>query len=327
MPKKEKRVERCSSEQVAARAPKSSRMNLRRLKQDLYRDRYLYLFLILPVVYFIIFRYIPMYGLKFAFQDYNPYDPASSEWVAFGQFEELFTKEQFTRALLNTLKISGLKILIGFPAPVILSLLLNEIRSMTFKRISQTTLYLPYFVSWVVMAGILMNLLDPTSGAITQAINRLTGRSVQILTDPGSFVPMLITSDVYKGMGWGTILYLAAISSIDGTLYEAAAIDGAGRFRQAISITLPSIVPTMFVVFTLGLGNILNAGFDQIFMLYNSLVYSVADIIDTYVYRIGITNADYSFSTAAGLFKSLVGLGLILGFNELSKRTVKRGLW
>lgn len=297
------------------------------LIRDVKRDRWLYLFLLLPIIYFIVFRYIPIFGLRIAFYDYNVYQPERSEFVGLQHFRDLFSRDTFSRALRNTVNISLLKVAFGFPAPIILALLLNEIGNVRFKRTTQTVLYLPHFISWVVLAGMVMDLLDPSTGIITRIINNFADRNVQVLTDNRYFVPMLVISDIYKSMGWGTILYLATISSIDPELYEAASIDGAGPFRQALSITLPALLPTIFVVFTLNLGNILNAGFDQVFMLYNSLVYETADIIDTYVYRMGIIQSDYSFSTAAGMFKSVVGLVLILSFNALSKRTVKRSLW
>ena len=297
------------------------------LIRDVKRDRWLYLFLLLPIIYFFVFRYIPIFGLRIAFYDYNVYQPDRSEFVGLQHFRSLFSRETFTRALRNTVNISLLKVAFGFPAPIILALLLNEIGSVKFKRTTQTILYLPHFISWVVLAGMVMDLLDPSTGIITRIINNFSDRNVQVLTDNRYFVPMLVMSDIYKTMGWGTILYLATISSIDPELYEAASIDGAGPFKQALSITLPALLPTIFVVFTLNLGNVLNAGFDQVFMLYNSLVYETGDIIDTYVYRMGIIQSDYSFSTAAGMFKSVVGLVLILSFNALSKRTVKRSLW
>ena len=205
--------------------------------------------------------------------------------------------------------------------------MLNEIGNLNFKKISQTLLYLPHFVSWVIMAGIIMSLLDPATGMITQFIQEITGKDITVLSDPVWFVPMLIITDIYKTMGWGTIIYFAAISGVDQEMYEAAAIDGGGRWKQAIHITLPSIKPTIIIVFILNLGNILNAGFEQIFMLYTPLVYDTADIIDTYVYRMGIVKSDYSFSTAAGMFKSVVALILIVLVNQIAKRSGNEGIW
>lgn len=300
---------------------------LNRLSADIWKNRWLYVLLVPGILFFAIFKYVPMAGLKIAFMDYNQYNPTASEWVGMAQFVKLFSKRSFFPVLRNTIVISLLKLIIGFPIPVILALMMNEMRNLKFKKISQTLLYLPHFISWVILSGIIMNLLDPDNGLITGLIEALTGETVMVLTSKKWFVPMLIITDVYKGMGWGTILYFAAMSGIDPQLYEAAQIDGAGRWKQALHITLPSIVPTIVVAFIMNCGNILNAGFDQIFMLYSSHVYEVADIIDTYVYRMGIINNDYSFSTAAGMFKSVVALILVLLVNHIAKRTGNNGLF
>ncbi|MDR2750615.1 MAG: ABC transporter permease subunit, partial [Clostridiales bacterium] len=200
-------------------------------------------------------------------------------------------------------------------------------RSLAFKKTAQTLLYLPYFISWVIMAGIVMTLLDPTTGLITQFIKYLTGKDIMVLSNATYFVPMLVITDIYKGMGWGTIIYFASISGIDPQLYEATAIDGAGKLKQALHVTIPGILPTIIIMFIMNCGNILNAGFDQIFMLYSSTVYKVADIIDTYVYRMGIEKNDYAFSTAAGMFKSVVAFVLIAIVNQLAKKTGNEGIY
>ena len=227
----------------------------------------------------------------------------------------------------NTLYISILKMVCGFPIPIILALMMNEMRNMKFKKVAQTLLYLPHFISWVVMAGLIMNFLDPSTGLITALLKSITGKDLQVLTDKALFVPMLIISDIYKTMGWGTIIYFAALSGVDPQLYEAAEIDGARKWKQMINITLPAITPTIVIMLILNCNNIVNAGFDQIFMLYSALVYDVADIIDTYVYRIGIQKADYSFSTAAGMFKSIIALVMILIVNFVAKKTGNEGIW
>lgn len=215
----------------------------------------------------------------------------------------------------------------GFPIPIILALMMNEMRNMKFKKVAQTLLYLPHFISWVVMAGLIMNFLDPSTGLITALLKSITGKDLQVLTDKALFVPMLIITDIYKTMGWGTIIYFAALSGVDPQLYEAAEIDGARKWKQMINITLPAITPTIVIMLILNCNNIVNAGFDQIFMLYSALVYDVADIIDTYVYRIGIQKADYSFSTAAGMFKSVIALVMILIVNFVAKKTGNEGIW
>ena len=205
--------------------------------------------------------------------------------------------------------------------------MMNEMRNMKFKKVAQTLLYLPHFISWVVMAGLIMNFLDPSTGLVTALLKSITGKDLQVLTDKALFVPMLIITDIYKTMGWGTIIYFAALSGVDPQLYEAAEIDGARKWKQMINITLPAITPTIVIMLILNCNNIVNAGFDQIFMLYSALVYDVADIIDTYVYRIGIQKADYSFSTAAGMFKSVIALVMILIVNFVAKKTGNEGIW
>lgn len=308
-------------------AAESWKQKVQRNAREMVKKRWLYFLLIPGIIFFALFKYVPMYGLKIAFMDYNQYNPSQSEWVGLQQFINLFSKRSFIPVLRNTVVISLLKLIIGFPIPIILALMMNEMRNMKFKKVSQTLLYLPHFISWVILSGIIMTLLDPDNGLITAFIQAVTGSKVMVMTDSRYFVPMLIITDIYKGMGWGTILYFAAISGIDPQLYEAASIDGAGRWKQALHVTLPSIIPTIVVVFIMNCGNILNAGFDQIFMLYSSHVYDVADIIDTYVYRMGIINNDYSFSTAAGMFKSVVALILILIVNKIAKKTGNEGLF
>lgn len=300
---------------------------LRRTGREVVKKRWLFFLLIPGILFFAVFKYVPMYGLKIAFQDYNQYDPAKSTWVGLQQFIDLFSKKSFIPVLRNTIVISLLKLILGFPIPVILAMMMNEMKSMKFKKVSQTLLYLPHFISWVILSGIIMTLLDPDNGMITNFLQMITGERIMVLTDSRYFVPMLIITDIYKGLGWGTIIYFAAISGIDPVLYEAASIDGAGKWKQALHVTLPCIVPTIVIQFILSCGNILNAGFDQIFMLYTSHVYDVADIIDTYVYRMGIINNDYSFSTAAGMFKSVVAFIMILTVNQIAKKTSNEGLF
>lgn len=302
-------------------------MYFRKLGNDLVRDRYLYLLLLPGVLFFLVFKYIPMLDLRIAFQDYNPYAPHLSEWVGFDQFRDLITRPAFQRVFKNTVIISFWKMIVGFPLPIMLALMMNEMRNLKFKKVSQTVLYLPYFISWVIMAGLVMNFLDPSTGAITILIRMITGRNIQVLTSLSAFRPMLVISDIYKNMGWGTIIYFAALSGVDPQLYEAAAIDGAKRFKQLLHITLPSIMPTIVIMLILSCNNILNAGFDQIFMLYSAPVYDVGDIIDTYVYRIGIHQSNYSFSTAAGMFKSIVALVLIVSVNWIINKTGNEGIW
>ena len=312
---------------VAAAKPEHERTAWERFCKDVIRDKWLYLLLLPGIVFLIIFRYIPIFGNVIAFMDYNPYDAAQTTWVGLKHFQDLLTRPQFLQVFGNTLYISILKMVCGFPIPIILALMMNEMKNLKFKKVAQTLLYLPNFISWVVLAGLIMNMLDPDTGVVTGIINSIAGENVQVLTDTRYFVPMLIVTDIYKGAGWGTIIYFAALSGVDPQLYEAAEIDGARKWKQLLHITLPSITPTIVVMLILSCNNIVNAGFDQIFMLYTALVYSVADIIDTYVYRIGIQNADYSFSTAAGLFKSVIAFVMILIVNTVAKKTGNEGIW
>lgn len=312
---------------VAAAKPEHERTAWERFCKDVVRDKWLYLLLLPGIVFLIIFRYIPIFGNVIAFMDYNPYDAAQTTWVGLKHFQDLLTRPQFLQVFGNTLYISILKMVCGFPVPIILALMMNEMKNLKFKKVAQTLLYLPNFISWVVLAGLIMNMLDPDTGLVTGIINSITGEQVQVLTDTRYFVPMLVITDIYKGAGWGTIIYFAALSGIDPQLYEAAEIDGARKWKQMLHITLPSITPTIVVMLILSCNNIVNAGFDQIFMLYSALVFSVADIIDTYVYRIGIQNADYSFSTAAGLFKSVIAFVMILIVNTVAKKTGNEGIW
>ena len=312
---------------VAAAKPEHERTAWERFCKDVVRDKWLYLLLLPGIVFLIIFRYIPIFGNVIAFMDYNPYDAAQTTWVGLKHFQDLLTRPQFLQVFGNTLYISILKMVCGFPVPIILALMMNEMKNLKFKKVAQTLLYLPNFISWVVLAGLIMNMLDPDTGVVTGIINSIAGENVQVLTDTRYFVPMLIVTDIYKGAGWGTIIYFAALSGVDPQLYEAAEIDGARKWKQLLHITLPSITPTIVVMLILSCNNIVNAGFDQIFMLYSALVFSVADIIDTYVYRIGIKNADYSFSTAAGLFKSVIALVMILIVNTVAKKTGNEGIW
>lgn len=312
---------------VAAAKPEHERTAWERFCKDVIRDKWLYLLLLPGIVFLIIFRYIPIFGNVIAFMDYNPFDTSQSVWVGLKHFQDLLTRPQFLQVFGNTLYISILKMVCGFPIPIILALMMNEMKNLKFKKVAQTLLYLPNFISWVVLAGLIMNMLDPDTGVVTGIINSIAGENVQVLTDTRYFVPMLIVTDIYKGAGWGTIIYFAALSGVDPQLYEAAEIDGARKWKQLLHITLPSITPTIVVMLILSCNNIVNAGFDQIFMLYSATVYSVADIIDTYVYRIGIQRSDYSFSTAAGLFKSVIALVMILIVNTVAKKTGNEGIW
>jgi len=229
--------------------------------------------------------------------------------------------------LRNTILISLYKLAASFTLPIILALLLNELKHELFKRVAQSVIYLPHFISWVIFSGIIITFLNPVDGVVNEIIKHFGGRAIDFLGDVRYFRTMLVMTDAYKEVGWGTIIYLAAITGVNAELYEAARIDGANRFKQVWHVTLPAIRPVIIILLILSLANILEAGFQQVFLLYNALVYDVADIIDTYVYRVGIQEANYSYATAAGLFKSFVAMILILTVNKLVKKSGQDGLW
>ncbi len=290
------------------------------LAADLIRNRWKYL-LVLPVIlYFILFAYKPMYGVIIAFKDFRPsLGIWDSPWAGFKHFENFFQDVYFRRIITNTFAISLLSILWGFPAPIILALLLNELKCLPFKRTVQTISYMPHFISLVVLCGIIRS-FTLTDGAANDVIVFLGGQRSSLLSNPALFRTIYVATDIWQQIGWGSIIYLAALSGIDQEQYEAARIDGAGRFRQMTSITLPGLLPTISVLFILRMGGVLNVGFEKILLLYQPTTYEVADVISTYVYRKGIMEGGWSYSTAIGLFNSLVNVVFLLVTNALSKK-------
>ncbi|MCZ8511716.1 ABC transporter permease subunit [Paenibacillus filicis] len=287
------------------------------------RYKYCYLLLLPGIVYFLLFHYVPMLGMLIAFKDYKiTKGILGSEWAGFKWFELLFAAEDFWLALKNTILISFYKLIFGFPVPIVLALLLNEVLKPSMKRIIQTIVYFPHFVSWVILGGIMFTLFSSSTGLLS-----LFGLHTSPLTQPETFRSVLVASDIWKEAGWGTVIYMAAISGINPELYEAARMDGANRFDAMRYVTIPSIRTTIYILLILKTGHILNAGFDQVFVLYNALVYQVADILDTYVYRVGISVGRFSLAAAAGLFKSVVGLMLVLATNWIIRRLGGLGLW
>jgi len=297
------------------------------LLRRMWKWRVTYLFILPTIIYFFVFSYIPYYGLQIAFKDYKLFlGMDASPWVGLQYFEEFFRSPDFVRLLRNTVVISLLRILIGFPMPILFALLLNEVRHSTYKRGVQTITYFPNFLSWVVFAGIVVVFIAP-SGIINQMLRSFGLQEIQILTSTTYFVPMLILTDILKGFGFGAIIYLAALASIDTQLYEAAVMDGANKLQQVWHVTLPGIRSTIVVMLILALGGVMNAGFDQIFQFYNSAVQEGADIIDTFVYRIGLQSAQYSLGTAVGLFKGVIGFILIVTANSIVRRTGEYSIW
>ncbi|MBO9610991.1 MAG: sugar ABC transporter permease, partial [Paenibacillaceae bacterium] len=284
--------------------------------------------LLLPaLVYIAVFNYVPMYGITIAFKEFNfSKGILGSPWVGFDNFDRMF-QSGFSRVLRNTMVISLLKIVCVFGGSILFALLLNEIRGKRFKRLTQNISYLPHFLSWVIIGSILTEMLSPSTGVVNRAIAHFGGTPIYFLADRNWFLAIVVASDVWQSVGWGSIVYLAAIASIDPQLYESAKMDGAGRFRRMFSITVPSIMNVVVIMLLLQVGHILNAGFDQIFNLYNFKVYEVADILDTFAYRIGLEKGDYSLSTAISLFKNVVGLALVLVVNKMANRFGHTGLW
>ncbi|MDR6550178.1 ABC transporter permease subunit [Paenibacillus qinlingensis] len=288
----------------------------------------LYLMVLPALVFLLVFKYGPMYGVLIAFKDYNIIQGVfASKWVGLQYFRELFMFDEFPQVVRNTLIISLMKLGIGFPAPILLALLLNELRLDKFKRWVQTFTYLPHFISWVVIGGIAVDVLSPSSGIVNKAIQALGGEPIFFLSSEGLFRWILVYSDVWKEAGWGAIIYLAALLGINDELFQAATVDGAGRLRQIWHISLPSIRSTIIILLLLRIGHLLDAGFEQVLVMYNPTVYEVGDIIDTYVFRVGLGTMQFGLSTAAGLFKSVIGCILLVIANTLARRMGEEGIY
>ncbi len=284
-----------------------------RIKNIITKQWQYHILLIPGIVLLIIFNYIPLYGLIIAFQKYNPAMGFRSPWVGMQNFTYLFSQPNFVRTISNTLVIAIAKLALGIVVPVTVSLMLNEVQSTKFKRIAQTSIYIPNFISWVILAGVMLDILS-INGIVNVLLNKIGISTINFLGDNKVFPLTLIFSDVWKSFGFGTVIYLAALASIDPSLYEAAIVDGAERWKQTIHITIPLLMPTVVLMTILSLGNVLNAGFDQVYNLYSPMVYKSGDIIDTYVYRLGIEQAQYSVGTAVGMFKSIVS-GILIALS------------
>ena len=280
------------------------------------------------LVHYLIFSYYPMYGIILAFKRYSPKKGImGSAWVGLKHFQKIFSAPQFGIAMRNTLIISALKLVCCFPIPIIMALCLEEMRKKHVKKAVQTIIYLPYFISWVIIGGLVKMLFATGDGLINQIIVGLGGTRKEFLTTSSCFYPILIFATIWKEAGWGTIIYTAAMSGIDQSMYEAADIDVCTRFKKVLYITIPSISPIILMMFVLAVGNIMNAGFDPIFNLYNKTIYDVADIIDTYMYRIGMVNGEYEQATALGLFKNTINFVLLLGSNFIVKKVNGYGIY
>lgn len=296
-------------------------------KKALTRDWRLYTLLVLPIIFLLIFRYVPMAGNIIAFRRFRPGGSMfGDEWVGFRYFELFITDATFWRAFTNTLTLGSLSLLIIFPLPIILALMFQEVRSRHFKKIAQSISYLPHFMSIVIVAGVVLQLTS-LRGSINQAIVAVGGESIAFMQMAEWFRTIYIGSEIWQTVGWGTILYLAALTTIDPQLYEAAKIDGANRWKQIWHVTLPGIRPTMIVLLILNIGTFMAVGFEKILLLYNPLLFSTADVLSTYLYRVGVISSNFSYATAIGLFEAIIGLTLIMSANAISRRTVGSSLW
>ena len=300
----------------------------RSVLSDIRRDKYLYLLVLPGIIFFLIFKYLPMWGIIIAFQEYSPYAGIwNSEWVGLEHFVRFFSNPDFIILFRNTMVISLLNLAFFFPLPIILSLMLNEVNHRVFKGVIQSIVYLPHFLSWVIIVGISFLLLSQTSGVINMIFDWMGFPRYDFLTNTDTFWGVLVAQNIWKETGWGTIIILAAITAVDPQLYEAAKIDGANRWLQAWHVTLPGIRSVILVLLILRLGHIMDVGFEQVFLMNNGAVSQYADVFETYVYRNGIQSGQFSYSTAVGLFKSVVGLVLVILANRLAKRMGEEGVY
>lgn len=301
---------------------------LERMRKDYRRNKILILMILPVVIYFLVFKYYPMYGALIAFKDFKPrLGFAGSKWVGFEQFEKFFSSRYFDRIFGNTIKLSLMEIAFGFPAPVILALMLNEVRRNRFKRTVQTITYMPHFISMVVMCGIVVNFCG-TNGIVTRLFSTLTGTVPRnLLTVPAYFRPIYVVSGIWQEIGFGSIIYLSALSAIDPVLYEAATIDGANRRQQLIHVTIPGILMTVMIMFLLRIGRMMSMGYEKVILLYNPSTYETAEVISTFVYKRGLLDSDYSLGAAIDLFNSIINLSMLLLFNSLSKRLTETSLF
>ncbi|MBB6730091.1 ABC transporter permease [Cohnella zeiphila] len=300
----------------------------RRLLRRVWKYKWLYALLIPALAWAVLFDYLPLYGVSIAFMDYNVIQGfAGSKWAGLTHFRELFESDMFLHAFRNTLLISLYKMISGFICPILLALSLNEIRRRWFKKTLQTAVYLPRFVSWVVYGGIITLLLSPETGLFAKIVEFFGGKPAYLLADPAYFRTILVVTDAMKEMGWAAVIYLAAIAGLNPEVYEAAVMDGATRFRRIVHVTLPGIASTIIVIFILRVGFVMSAGLDQVLNLYNPMVFEVGDILDTYIYRIGIEQFSLSLAAAADVIKGIIGLAMVLAANQIAKRINDSGIF
>ncbi|MDO7908882.1 ABC transporter permease subunit [Paenibacillus sp. JX-17] len=305
----------------------SKESRLRTTMSLLRKDWQLYSLLILPLIYLIIFKYGPMLGNVIAFRRFVPGGSIFGEkWVGLRYFKMFIEDPTFWRIFGNTMILGALTLVFTFPVPIIFALLLNEVKSKRFKKFVQTASYLPHFLSIVIVAGMILQ-LTAVNGSINGLVTFFTGEAIPFMQRAEWFRTIYITSEIWQGMGWGAILYLAALTTIDDSLYEAARIDGANRWKQTLYVTIPGILPTIVTLLILNMGNFLAVGFEKILLLYNPLNYQTSDVVSTYLYRIGLESSNFSYATAIGLFESIIGLVLVFSVNAISRRLTQRSLW
>lgn len=312
---------------MVTKTPKVRALTWPNLKKDVRSNKYLYLMMLPVVLFYILFHYVPMYGAIIAFKNYVPTRGfMRSPWVGLKHFEAFFTSDYFGRLLRNTFLISFYGLLFGLPAAILLALLLNEVRHRMFKTAVQTISYIPHFISIVVICGMVVD-FSSSSGLINDIIAFFGGKRIPLLTKPEYFRTIFVTSGIWQELGWNSIIFLAALAAVDPGLYEAAEIDGASRFRQVLHITLPSLLPTIMIVLILRVGQMLSVGYEKVILLYNPAVYATGDVINSYVYRVGLQAFNWSFSAAVGIFDSFVNLSLLLIANTLSRKFKQSSLW
>jgi len=300
-----------------------------RIKARLWKDRYIYLLLLPGVLYFIVYRYVPMLGIVVAFKEYSPFlGFIDSPWVGLDNFKRIFDSPEVVQVIFNTIVISFLQIIFSFPAPILLALMLNEVRRQAFKRVVQSIVYLPHFLSWVVVVGI-VTIFFRNTGLVNEILTEVFGvqEGIPFLTNPDYFRTFIVGEVIWKEVGWGTILFLAALAGINPSLYEAAVMDGASRMRQIWHITLPALKSTIIILLIIRLGDVMEVGFEQVFLQLNPFNMEIGNTLDTYVYFKGIQQQDYSFSTAVGVFKGVVGLILVVTANKLARRFGEQGVY
>lgn len=289
--------------------------------KELIKHKYVYMMLVPVIIYYIVIHYFPIYGLVIAFKDFTPIKGImNSKWVGLKHFEAFFNSYYFVRLLKNTLLISFYDLIFGFPAPIILALVLNEVKKQMFKRFVQTVSYLPHFISLIVVVGMILD-FSALNGVINQLIVLFGGQPISFMQNQDWFRTVYVGSNIWQGIGWGSIIYLAALSAISPELYEAARVDGANRWSQMLHITIPGIMPTIIIMLILRVGNMMDVGYEKIILLYNPAVYETADVISSFIYRKGLLEMDYSYSTAVGLFNSLINFALLLTVNRLARKT------